>query len=93
LKIPENVLLVGTVARLDPVKGIKYFVEAIKLLQGCRLTFPVNYLIVGDGSQREELEKQTVQQGLDRQVFFSGWRKDVVETDFLNGYICAAFVK
>ncbi|MFH1259479.1 MAG: glycosyltransferase family 4 protein [Elusimicrobiota bacterium] len=79
LKIPENVSVVGTVARLDPVKGIEYFIQAIKLLQGYKLTFPVYYLIVGDGSEREKLERQAAQYGLDRQVFFAGWRRDTVE--------------
>ncbi|HCJ66910.1 MAG TPA: hypothetical protein DHV62_06175, partial [Elusimicrobia bacterium] len=53
-----NKLIVGSVGRLDPVKGYKYFVEAIPLITQSPITNhqSLKFLIVGDGTERENLQ-------------------------------------
>lgn len=61
----------GIFARLEPVKGHTYFIEAAKkfLESGHKGTF----LIVGDGSLAEELKKQA--EGIP-EILFTGYVKD-----------------
>lgn len=69
--------IVGSVGRLAPQKGYSYFLDAAALLVK---DFPeINFLIIGDGELRTELESQTSQLGLNKQVFFMGAREDVEE--------------
>lgn len=75
--LPPEAKVVGTVGRLVPLKGHRYFLSCIpKVLDA----FPkAKFLIVGDGELRQELEKQTVHLGIERYVLFTGLRKDVPE--------------
>lgn len=75
LGIPERSQIVGTVGRLVPVKGLEYFIEAAHYIL---LKHPHTYfLIVGDGSLREELETKAQKLGIDKNLLFLGWREDV----------------
>ena len=76
LNIPENSIIIGTVARLDPIKGIKYFVEAIPLLT---YFTTLTFLIVGDGSEKKSLEFRVESLVLKDKVIFTGMRDDVSE--------------
>jgi len=60
--IPFDALILGTIARLHPTKGLNYLIKAAKLLQ---MRFPkVHLLIVGDGPLHLELEAQLNSIGL-----------------------------
>ncbi len=62
-----------SVAQLIPRKNHTILIQAVK-----RLNNPDFHLfIVGDGIQEEELKKQTRKFGVDKQVHFLGFRKDV----------------
>jgi glycosyltransferase involved in cell wall biosynthesis len=75
LDIPGDAPVIGTVARLDPVKGGKYLVDAFALLRGME---PAPYLIfVGDGEDRETLEARVQVLGVESRVRFTGLRRDV----------------
>jgi len=78
----KNGLVIGTVARLEPVKGVKYFVEAIPMIFNL-LTFSpshfLTFLIVGDGSERKILENKVEKYGLKDKVIFTGMREDVLD--------------
>lgn len=77
--IPEDALLVGTVARLIPQKGIQYLIRAALLL---RDRFPkVRYVITGDGPMRQQLERQVQAAGLAGIITFAGFRPKI--DDFL----------
>jgi glycosyltransferase involved in cell wall biosynthesis len=68
-------LLIAIVARLEPLKGHRYFIEAFAPLVK---QFPqVHAIFVGDGSLRHELEQQVQQLGLGNHLKFLGVRKDV----------------
>ncbi len=66
--------LVGTVARLAPQKGVTYFLRAAAMLVK---DYPVNFLIVGDGPLRRQLQKEAASLGLENRVLFTGERDDV----------------
>ena len=71
--------VVGTVARLCPVKGQREFLQAA---QQVRKEFPrTTFTIIGDdlefdGNYRKELERLSRQLGLDNSVQFVGFRHD-----------------
>ncbi|MEW6041028.1 MAG: glycosyltransferase family 4 protein [Elusimicrobiota bacterium] len=74
--------IIGTVARLEPVKGIRYFVESIPLiirsLTGSLAHSPT-FLIVGDGSQRKELETLTDELKISSIIKFTGMKENISE--------------
>jgi len=76
LKVAPAHTVVGTVSRLDEAKGIRYFLQALPwvIAQHSKLIF----LIVGDGSQRRELERLAQDLNIQSQVIFAGYRPDVV---------------
>ncbi len=68
-------LLIGVIGRLEPQKGHKYLLEAIKLLDGELSN--VKFLIVGDGALRNELENKCRDLKIEEMVEFLGFRKDI----------------
>lgn len=67
--------IIGTVGRLHRIKGHKYLVAAFsKTIQ----RFPTaNLLVVGDGDQRDDLNQQITELGLNDSVHLLGSRDDV----------------
>lgn len=76
LDLPDDVPLIGIVARLAPVKGHQYLIQAAgKILK----KHPeARFLIVGDGELRGELEAQVRRRGIAGSFVFCGFRKDLV---------------
>ncbi|MHB1127623.1 MAG: GT4 family glycosyltransferase PelF [Bacillota bacterium] len=67
--------VVGTVARLIPQKGVDCFLRAALIV---KFFMPdVQFLIVGDGPQRQELEEEARSMNLAHDVVFTGFRSDV----------------
>jgi glycosyltransferase involved in cell wall biosynthesis len=60
------------VGRLVPYKGADMAIEAMTRLDD-RVRSQVHFTIVGDGSEKENLEKQTRNLGLDQVITFTGW--------------------
>jgi len=73
LGLPDAKFLVGIVATLRSWKGHRFLVDAV-----ARLADEVALVIVGDGPQRDALEKQVDEQGLRARVRFAGNQADVV---------------
>ena len=69
---------VGIVGRLVPVKNHKMFLAAAKRLKHT-LGFGrlIKFLIVGDGSLRQELESYAEKLGISEDVTFTGWIRDL----------------
>ena len=65
---PHDGFVVMAVARLEKVKGLQYLIEAIGKLKivNCKL------LVIGDGSERKNLENLTREFGLGEKVKFLG---------------------
>jgi glycosyltransferase involved in cell wall biosynthesis len=65
---------VGVAARLAPVKGIEYLIEAVKALDN------VHLVIAGDGPERNRLENLAQHETLLGRVTFTGWVDDIART-------------
>ena len=77
LKLEKDKPIVGMIGRLEPVKGPQYFIEAAKLVIE---NFPeVAFLIIGEGSLRNELEMQCKNANILERIVFTGWREDIPE--------------
>lgn len=75
LRIPTDAPVVGTVARLVPIKGIRYLLMAFRLFQ--RHCENARLVLVGDGPERKPLEKFSQQLGMRSSVHFAGFQEDV----------------
>ncbi len=72
-----NDFIVGTVGMLIPKKGHRFLIEAASSLRG---SIPgLKVLIIGDGEQKDTLEKLAGSYNLKDKVIFMGERQDVPE--------------
>ncbi|MCX5783387.1 MAG: glycosyltransferase family 4 protein, partial [Elusimicrobia bacterium] len=68
---------VGFIGRLEPIKGIEYFISAAKIIAA---EIPqVKFLIIGEGELRNNLELRVRRLGLAKKFIFTGWREDIPE--------------
>lgn len=74
LNLGECVKLIGIVARLQPVKGHRYFIEAAGRIAAVEPN--AHFALVGDGALRREIEEQVAQLGIDNRVHLLGDRHD-----------------
>ncbi|WP_074471260.1 glycosyltransferase [Thiohalorhabdus denitrificans] len=77
---PEQVFRIGFVGRLEPVKNPLALVDAVARVMEWGVV--AELWIIGDGSQREEVEHRIEQRGLTGSVCLWGYREDPVE------YVC-----
>jgi len=75
LGLPQNCVIVTTVARLVPQKGHVFLLEAAKEIVS--KFKDVRFLLVGDGGLRAQLERRANALGLGDYAFFLGQRTDV----------------
>jgi glycosyltransferase involved in cell wall biosynthesis len=77
LNIPENHMVLGTVARFDPIKNhtmmIKSFAKVLAQQPECTL------LIVGDGEERNNIEQCIAVLGLEKNVILVGYEPKPAE--------------
>lgn len=74
LDISQEAYILGTVARLDPIKNHKMMINAMKAVNE---KFPKTYLvIVGDGAEKECLEALAKSLKLTDRIIFTGYRED-----------------
>ena len=74
LELPSDAFVVGTVARLDPVKHLQTLVDAAgQLAQRGR---QIHVVVVGDGPERATLERETQARGVKHALHFLGHRDD-----------------
>lgn len=71
----EGHFVVGTVARLERIKGLHHLIEAAKTV--AEALPRARFLVVGDGPQREELLSQVRHLGLEKRCIFAGLRNDI----------------
>lgn len=70
--------LIGSIGRIEPVKGYDVMVEAYARLRSrWQGNAPPALVIVGDGSQREEVERLASLRGVEADVRCLGWRDDI----------------
>jgi len=76
LGLTDEVLVVS-VGRLEPIKDHALLIDALSLLDA--MPRPVCAAVLGSGSLAEKLRAQARRLGLERRVFFPGYRQDVVD--------------
>ena len=70
-------LIVGTIGRLEPQKGLDLLLAAIpRVVEACP---NARFLIVGGGSLEAELRAQAAALGIADRVVFTGWRTDAID--------------
>jgi glycosyltransferase involved in cell wall biosynthesis len=77
-------VVIGTVARLSPEKGLPYLLDAFATLRR-RLGRRVVLRVAGDGPERSRLEAQIVRLGLSGAVKMFGWVEHEALPAFLRG--------
>jgi glycosyltransferase involved in cell wall biosynthesis len=73
LGVADNAVVVGTIARLDPVKDLHTLIRAVGQQD---LRAPMILLVIGDGSERARLEASAREVGAGSSVRFLGHRED-----------------
>ena len=74
LGLSDTALIVGTVARLDPVKDLGTLIQSFALLR--QTLGDAELVVVGDGCERQHLEQAARQSGVLQAVRFLGQRDD-----------------
>lgn len=74
-QLPERCLVIATAGRLSPEKGVGDFLDAAAQIRsdGNNLRF----VVFGEGSLREELERKATSLGLGRCVVFAGFQPNL----------------
>ncbi|WP_158281533.1 glycosyltransferase [Sediminitomix flava] len=73
--IPEDRILIGTVARFTAIKNLSLFLEiAAKLIER---NDKLHFMMVGDGEDREMLEAKAAELGISDSVTFTGFLSDL----------------
>jgi len=73
--VPDEELLVGNVAAIADQKDYFTFVDAAELLSG-RID-GLRFLVIGDGPDREKIEKYIARKKLTNRFIFTGFRRDI----------------
>src|SRR6266540_4333396 len=74
LNLDEGAKLIGLVARLQPVKGHRYFIEAASRIAAVEPK--AHFVLVGDGALRREIEEQAARLSAGDRVHLLGDRND-----------------
>lgn len=69
---------IGVAARLAPVKGISFFIDAMRSVS--QSVPQLRAEIAGDGPERTSLENQVRERDLEKIVSFAGWVDDISQT-------------
>ena len=84
-KLPTNAIVCFTSARLEPVKGYQYQLEAIRQLKNSPVWSQLYFVWAGTGSEsgtqsnEEELKQKVNQLGVGDRVIFLGQRWDILD--------------
>lgn len=73
----DDEIIIGTVARLEHVKGVEYFIRAAAEILKKNLPKKTKFLVVGSGELKDKLIKLSSNEGLDGKIIFTGFQEDV----------------
>lgn len=71
LNISQNTIVLGTIARLDPIKNHRMMLEAFSLV--VKLYPETILVIVGDGEERQNIEEQIQKLDIKNKVILTGY--------------------
>lgn len=75
--ISDETILVGIIGRLVPIKNHEMFLDSVKTLN---IQYPFNktrFVIIGDGELREYLMNYASKLGIEKDIIFTGWQRDI----------------
>ncbi|NGQ94435.1 glycosyltransferase [Brevibacillus sp. SYP-B805] len=75
--IDPDAFVFGSVARLVPVKGLSFLLQAFALFLQENTSRPYRLVLVGDGPERMTLQQQAEELGILPLVTFAGFRRDI----------------
>ena len=75
--IKNDVILIGIIGRLVPIKNHKMFLRSAKYFIIKNPDIKVKFVVVGDGELRNDLQEYTHKLELNEYVTFCGWIRDV----------------
>ncbi len=64
--------IIGTIANFYKTKGLKYLIEAAKMISDDQKIRDAVFVIIGDGTEREKLEMQIKGAGIKNKIFLTG---------------------
>ena len=74
LEIPDNAYVIGTVGRMEAVKNYRFLMRVFSV--AAKQNEKAMLIFTGDGTEREQLEKDAIKYGIADKVVFLGIRKD-----------------
>lgn len=86
-------IIIGTIANLYKTKGLEYLIEAVKILMNeLRATsYELRAIIIGEGTERKNLENLIKKYNLEKNIFLLGNIKNAAELlPALDIYICSS---
>jgi glycosyltransferase involved in cell wall biosynthesis len=75
--VGADVRVVSIIGRLTPIKNHRMLLHAVKHLRDWGRGDSLRFLFVGDGELRQELAGFARDLGIEDQVIFAGWQKDM----------------
>ena len=78
LSIEDDRPVIGIVGRMVPVKNHELLFDAVGVLAECMDPAP-HVVVVGSGEREALLKRYAAEKGLDRLVYWLGWRQDLPE--------------
>lgn len=76
LDIAEDEIAVGTVARLEPVKGVEYFIRAAGITADRRPGLKLKFVVIGAGALDGELRSLAASTPAAGSIIFTGFRSN-----------------
>ncbi len=71
----KNKITIGTIAELHKNKGLNYAIEAIAKLPP-KMQKKINYFVIGEGEERDALQKLIKDKELEDRIFLAGFMED-----------------
>jgi|AMWB02.1.fsa_nt_gi glycosyltransferase involved in cell wall biosynthesis len=75
--LDDQVILIGIVGRLVPIKNHRLFLDAARILLDTEKARAIKFLIIGDGELRSELVEYAKNINVADHVLFLGWQKEL----------------
>jgi glycosyltransferase involved in cell wall biosynthesis len=79
LGLTGECFIIGNVGRLEASKGHRFLFQSIKEILKFRKSQPIKLLVIGEGRDKEKLIKYAKNLNIEKNVIFTGYRKDVSE--------------
>ena len=79
LGIGEDEFVCLISARLEVYKGHSYLIDTAKIVKDSDCDRPVRFILMGDGAERENLERRAAELGVSDIVMFTGFVKNVAD--------------